>query len=73
MYYIFLIGVSCTDEPLLFFYFYHSQSSNQHDDCLLLVDTITCLQTLRGNHRKFVITVEKCKCSILQLVQLRFD
>ena len=31
----------------------------------VLVDTITCLQMVRGNHRKFAITVQNCKCSLL--------
>ena len=35
--------------------------------------SITCLQTVRGNHRKIVIIVQKCKCSILQLLISRFD
>ena len=38
-----------------------------------LVDVITCMQTIWGDHCVFVVTVQKCKCYIFQLVLLRFD
>ena len=38
-----------------------------------LVDIITCLEMVQGNHRVFVITIQKCKYSILQLILVRFD
>ena len=34
---------------------------------------ITCLQTIRRNCCKFTMTVQKCMCSILQLVLFQFD
>ena len=40
---------------------------------VFFVDSITCLQTARGAHHKFAITLQKCKCSILQIVILQFD
>ena len=36
-------------------------------------DRIICLQKLRGYHRVFMLTVQNCKCSISELVILRFD
>ena len=41
--------------------------------CLYLVDWITCLQTLQGDYHVFVITVKKCKFSILKLLPLWFN
>ena len=61
------------DETMLLYFIEHFQYGYQRDYFNTLVDCITCLQTLRGNHRILVITVKNCKCSILQLVLLRFD
>ena len=36
------------------------------------MDYISYLPTLRGDHLIFVVTIQKCKCSIFQLVLLRF-
>ena len=37
------------------------------------MDTITCLQTVRGDHHKLVINLKNCKCSILHSVLLQFN
>ena len=49
------------------------KKSHQCEYLLSLMDRITCLPTVWGDHRGFMITVQKCKCSILNLVLLRFD
>ena len=61
IYSIILIGVHRAADPFLFYFIEHFQHSYQRDYCLYLVDFITCLQVVRGDHRVFVITVQNCK------------
>ena len=65
VYTIIWIGVHRMYEPFVLYFSFHFQHSYQRDKCLSLMGYISHLPKLRGNHRIFVITIKKCKCSIL--------
>ena len=73
IYAIILMGIHCTDEPFTLSIYFHLQYIYQHDYFRSSVDYISYFPTLRGEHRVFVVTIQKCNCAILKLGLLRFD